>query len=56
MPWSKGNVVSVRISKSAHERLQEYKKKTGIPIVFTIEKALEQYFRSENGDGREKGM
>lgn len=45
----KDQMVSVRVHKDTHKMLQEHKEKTGASIIFTIEKAVQEYFDKQNG-------
>lgn len=39
------NYVTIKINKSTHELLKEYKKKFGIPINFTVDVAINDYLK-----------
>ena len=41
---NRDNSISVRITIDTYNLVQEEKKKTGIPIIYTMDKAIKEYF------------
>ena len=41
------NYVTIKINKSTHDLLKEYKDKFGVPINFTVDEAVNYYLKEK---------
>lgn len=48
-------LLSVKINAETYEKLKEHKKRNGVPITFTIDQAVNEYFENHNLSIKRKG-